>query len=169
MTVSSDEFRSVLGRVPTSVVVVSGQVDGAPIGVSVGSFSSVSLDPPLVGFFIAKSSRTWPLIEPTGLFVVSVLGAHQEAVSRVFARSGADKFATVTYRSNADGCPLIDGAAAWIECRLAGTSDAGDHVLVLGEVMRLAANGDIAPLVFLGGAYGRMSVDGGDRDPSAWD
>jgi 3-hydroxy-9,10-secoandrosta-1,3,5(10)-triene-9,17-dione monooxygenase reductase component len=169
MSIAGEEFRTVLGRVPTSVVVVSGHAGGKPVGVSVGSFSSVSLDPPLVGFFIAKSSRTWPLIEPSGAFAVSVLSADQEPVSRVFATSGADKFAAVTYQLSDDGCPLLDDAAAWIECRLSSTSDAGDHLLVLGEVIRLEANGNKVPLLFTGGTYGRMSVDAGTGGPSAWD
>ena len=90
---SQRDYRLVLGQVPTSVAIVTGISDGVPVGVSVGSFTSVYLEPPLVGFFITATSSTWPRIEPTGSFCVSILNEHQEALCRVFATRGADKFA----------------------------------------------------------------------------
>lgn len=152
---SSAAFRAALGRVPTSVAIVTGVHDGTPVGVAVGSFSSVSLDPPLVGFFIAEASRSWPLIEPSGSFCVSVLGDDQEAISRLFATSGADKFAGCSWRTTTNGQPLIDGAHAWFECDVEDVTAAGDHRLVLGRVRAMEVNpGRSAPLLFLGGVYG---------------
>src|SRR3546814_18417465 len=88
---SSTDCRNVMGRLPTGVVIVAGMVGGEPVGVAVGSFQSVSLDPPLVGFFIADTSSTWPVIAPSGGFFASIMGAAREVVSRHSAQRGAAK------------------------------------------------------------------------------
>lgn len=151
-------YRSVLGRVPTSVAVIAALRDGAPVGVSVGSFTSVSLDPPLVGFFIARSSTTWPHLEEAGGFCASVLASEQVELCRTFARPGADRFGACTWTPSPSGRPMIDGATAWIDCDLDQVVDAGDHLLVLGAVRSLHLADGSEPLVFLGGQYGAVAL-----------
>jgi len=160
------DYRTVLGRVPTSVAVIATMGADGPAGVSVGSFTSVSLDPPLVGFFISRTSTTWPRIRAGGGFCVSILGSRQEELSRTFASPGADRFGACSWRSSPSGWPMIDGAAAWIDCVLHSTAPAGDHDLVLGQVTGLDAPEVGAPLVFLGGRYGR--IDGLGQPGEEW-
>src|SRR4051794_7764276 len=100
-------YRQVLGRVPTSVAIIASTNGGGPVGVAVGSFTSVSLDPPLVGFLIATTSTTWPAIEATGGFCASVLHADHEQICRLFATRGADKFAACEWTSAPSGRPII--------------------------------------------------------------
>jgi 3-hydroxy-9,10-secoandrosta-1,3,5(10)-triene-9,17-dione monooxygenase reductase component len=156
------DFRRALGALPTGVAVVSSIVTGRPAGVVVGSLGSVSLTPPLVGFFIAETSTTWPLIEPAGGFCASVLSAGQESLSRLFATRGADKFASCRWEAAPSGRPIIAAAAAWYDCEIEATIPAGDHKLVLGRVVATGCAEDRDPLVFLGGAYGRVATSGGD-------
>jgi flavin reductase (DIM6/NTAB) family NADH-FMN oxidoreductase RutF len=120
---------------------------------TVGSFTSVSLDPPLVAFFPAKSSTSWPRIERAGAFCVNVLAADQQPVCRQLASKAAEKFTGVTHRSAASGSPIIDGVLAWIDCRLHAVHEVGDHLLVLGSVLALEATRDAQPLVFFRGGY----------------
>jgi flavin reductase (DIM6/NTAB) family NADH-FMN oxidoreductase RutF len=156
-------FRRVLGHFPTGVVVVTGlDPDGAPVGLAVGSFTSASLDPPLVAFFPDHSSSSWPRIAPTGRFCVNILGHDQEAVSRVFAMRGGDKFATLSWRAAPSGAPILDGVVAWIDCELEAVHPAGDHDVVLGRVRtldieRTDVDSSRQPLVFFQGGYGRFT------------
>ena len=153
------EFRRVLGHVPTGVTVVTAQCDGEPVGLAVGTFFSVSLEPPMVGFCAAKTSTSYPNVEVSGTFCANVLAADQESVSRVFASSGADKFRGLGWRPSADtGSPMVAGALAWIDCRIVSVTDAGDHVIVLGEVLSLEAPRDAAPLIFFRGGYHSIGV-----------
>ncbi|MFI9503722.1 flavin reductase family protein [Nocardia sp. NPDC052566] len=155
--VEPDRFRRVLGHLPTGVVVVSALYEDEPVGLTVGSFCSVSLDPPMIGFFPSKTSTSWPRIERTGRFVANILAEHQDEVSAVFARSGGAKFTHLRWRPSATGAPVLDGVAAWIDCEVASVTDAGDHVFVLARVLDLAATDDHHPLVFFRGGYARLS------------
>lgn len=151
-------FRRVLGHYPTGVCVITARgADGPPVGMVVGSFTSVSLDPPLVAFFPDKRSTSWPRIEATGRFCVNVLASDQQGLCRQFASSGGDKFAGVTHRLSANGSPILDGVIAWIDCTLHATHEAGDHLIVLGEVVALEVHNPAAPLLFYQGAYGEFS------------
>ncbi|MBL7524139.1 flavin reductase [Frankia sp. CNm7] len=151
-------FRRVLGNFPTGVAVITGlDQAGAPVGLAVGSFSSASLDPPLVAFFPDRSSSSWPRIAETGRFCVNILGYDQESVCRTFAVRGGDKFAELSWRSAPSGAPLLDGVVAWIDCDLEAVHPAGDHDLVLGRVRALDAGRSALPLVFFQGGYGRFS------------
>jgi flavin reductase (DIM6/NTAB) family NADH-FMN oxidoreductase RutF len=125
--------------------------DSEPVGLAVGSFSSISLDPPLVGFFVDRSSTTWPRVRRAGAFAVNVLGVHQEELCRRFGSKGADRFAGVRWRPGSGDAPLIDGALAWIECDIDAVVETGDHVLVMGAVRRLETGEDSRPLVFFRG------------------
>lgn len=153
----SDNFRKVLGRLPTGVVVVTGGNPSHPSGLVCGSFMSVSLEPPLVVVSPAKTSTSWPAIEAGGTFCANVLADGQENLARRFARSGGDKFTGVDWRpAPATGSPLLDGVAAWIDCRIYQRVDAGDHLLVLGEVLELSVQADAGALVFHRGGYRQL-------------
>lgn len=150
----SENFRSVLGRLPTGVVVITGGDPAQPSGLVVGSFMSVSLQPPLVAVCPAKSSTSWPAIEAGGQFCANVLAEGQEDVARRFAASGGDKYAGLSWSpAPATGSPLLEGVAAWIDCRIYERYEAGDHWLVLGEVLELSGLRDGGALVFHSGSF----------------
>lgn len=156
----SATYRQVLGHFPTGVTVITAVDDGEPVGLAVGSFSSVSLDPPLVAFFPGVSSSSWPKIESSGSFCVNVLAADQEDVCRRFASKDDDKFAGLGWSPAGSGSPRLDGALAWIDCDIESVTDAGDHFYVLGRVLDLGSDDgpDGGPLVFFRGGYGRFAV-----------
>jgi flavin reductase (DIM6/NTAB) family NADH-FMN oxidoreductase RutF len=154
-----DWYRRVLGQYPTGVCVIAADGPQAgPCGMVVGSFTSVSLDPPLIAFYPAKSSTSWPKIEAAGSFCVNILGAEQEDICRTFSAKSGDKFAGVSFhRAPQTGSPIIDGVVAWIDCDIEAVQDAGDHVLVLGRVRELDLHRPGLPLLFFQGGYGRFS------------
>lgn len=154
--VTPTHFRRVLGHFPTGVVVISAIDDGEPVGLAVGSFASVSLDPPMVGFFPDKASTSWPRIRRAGSFVVNVLGDHQQDICRAFAASGGDKFAGLDWHRASNGAPVLDDVTTWIECDIHDIMDAGDHWFVLGQVRDLAVTSDRGPLLFFQGRYARL-------------
>lgn len=150
-------YRQVLGHFPTGVTVVASQVDGHAMGLAIGSFFSISLDPPLVGFCVANTSSTWPRMAEGGVFGVSVLAEDQHETSGKFASKSDDKFAGVDWEpAPVTGSPLIHGAVAHIDCELQDQVVEGDHEIVVGLVRALDVHrGDVGPLLFFKGAYGR--------------
>jgi flavin reductase (DIM6/NTAB) family NADH-FMN oxidoreductase RutF len=153
------KFRQVLGHFPTGVTVITAAAADGPVGLAVGSFASVSLDPPLVAFFPGRGSSSWPRIEAAGSFCVNVLSAAQEEVCRRFASKGEDKFAGLGWRPAGSGAPLLDGVLAWIDCDIESVAEAGDHYAVTGRVRELEVGVDEAgPLLFYRGGYGRFAV-----------
>jgi len=154
------EFRRVMGRFPTGVVVVATRYHGRPYGMSVNSFASVSLDPLMLMFCAARDSSTWPYLRKAGRFAVSVLGAGQEEACRLFATKGADRFAGLSWSLNASGQPVLDDAIAWFDCVVADVYPGGDHKLVLGQVLNMREGVDGSPLVFHRGALSGLSVNG---------
>ena len=131
----SPHFRKVMGQLPTGVSVVTGHGDEGPAGLAVGSFMSVSLEPPLIAVSPALSSTSWPAIRDTGGFCVNVLGEGQAELARRFAVSGGDKFAALEWRHSPSGAPILAGAVAWIDCTIESEQVAGDHWLVVGAVV----------------------------------
>lgn len=154
--VDAAEFRRILGHYPTGVCAVTAMAGERPVGMVVGSFTSVSLDPMLVAFFPDKSSTTWPHIEATGHFCVNVLGDSQQQVCKALASKGADKFAGVEFHAARSGAPIIEGVLAWIDCALEAVHEAGDHYIVLGRVRELDLHADGSPLVFHKGGYSKV-------------
>jgi flavin reductase (DIM6/NTAB) family NADH-FMN oxidoreductase RutF len=153
--IDESRFRQVLGHFPTGVTVVAAKADGEPpVGLAVGSFFSVSLDPPLVGFCPGKSSSSWPKIEATGHFCVNILAEDQEDVARTFAGKGEDKFESVGWKPAGTGSPVIRDVLAWIDCAIEDVHDAGDHYIVTGRVHELKVEREGHPLVFFRGGYG---------------
>jgi len=152
---SSRRFRDVLGRFCTGVTVVTSMSGGRPVGMTCQSFSSVSLDPPLVLFCPAKTSRAWPQMQRAGVFCVNLLSHDQLELSNAFARKGADKFAGVSWRPSATGAPLLDGVLGWVDCTIYAVHEAGDHYVVIGRVMDLGVDEAPHPLLFYKGQYAR--------------
>jgi len=147
-------FRETLGNFPTGVVAITAMVDGEPAGMVVGSFTSVSLDPPLVAYLPMKSSGSYARIRQADRFCVNVLSVEQEELSRVFASRGVDKFAGVDWQLSAQGSPRLAGAVAWIDCAVESTLDGGDHDIVVGRVLALEPSRKGSPLLFFQGGYG---------------
>ena len=150
----SARYRQVLGHFPTGVCVVAAFHQDHPVGMAIGSFFSISLDPPLVGFCAAKGSSTWPKLRDAGKFCINILADDQEAVSRVFASKEADKFAGIGWDHSPLGSPRITGALAWIDCELSVVHEAGDHDMAIGAVHDLDVSREGGPLVFFRGGYG---------------
>jgi len=150
----SARFRQVLGHFPTGVCVVAGFHDDKPVGLAIGSFFSVSLAPPLVGFCAGKTSSTWPKLQAAGSFCINVLAEDQEDVSRVFASKEPDKFVGVGWDRSPLGSPRLHGALAWIDCRLHTVHEAGDHDIAVAAAHDLGVGHEGGPLVFFRGGYG---------------
>ncbi|MFF5013703.1 flavin reductase family protein [Streptomyces sp. NPDC001165] len=154
------EFRRVLGHFATGVTVITAPpADGSasPSGFACQSFSSLSLDPPLVCFMVGRTSTTWPRIARAGVFCVNVLGADQGELCRAFAISGADKFAGVAHSpAPVSGSPRLAGATAWIDCTIHAVHTGGDHLIVVGRVNALGATEQGDPLLFHRGRFGRL-------------
>ncbi len=147
-------FRHVLGHYPTGVAVITASGPDGPIGMAMNSFTSVSLDPPLVLFCPALSSGTWPGIREAGAIAVNVLSSGQQEVSRTFARRDVDRFAGLAWTPGSSGAPLLLDALGWLECRVQAEYPAGDHVVVIAAIERMGVHDDLAdPLVFFRGGY----------------
>ncbi|MEV0172789.1 flavin reductase family protein [Streptomyces sp. NPDC050803] len=153
--VGQAEFRRVLGNFATGVTVVTAEGGDGPAGFACQSFSSLSLDPPLVAFMVGRTSTTWPRIARAGAFCVNVLAAHQGELCRGFAVSGGDKFAGVEYdAAPVSGAPRLTGALAWIDCTIHAVHTGGDHLIVVGRVDALGTGDeDGQPLLFHKGRF----------------
>ena len=156
MAPEPNTFRSVLGHFASGIVIVTSGLNDQPIGLTAQSFTSLSLDPPLVLFCPAKTSTTWPKVRQTGKFCVNVLGEHQQETCQQFAVSGGNKFGGVEWAWNDDGLPVIDGCIAYIDCTLHQVHDAGDHEIAIGAVNDLRVGEPARPLLFYQGAYRQL-------------
>ncbi len=152
-------FRKVLGRFPTGVTIVTAMDDSRPVGLAVGSFTSVSLDPPLVAFLPTKSSASWAAVERSGFFCVNVVAADQQAVTGTFASKAEDKFAGVDWDpAPITGSPRLAGCLAWMDCKVHAVHEGGDHWIVVGAVQEMdVEERDVGPLLFYTGAYGSFA------------
>lgn len=159
--IDSKVFRQALGQFCSGVVIATGCLDGEPAGFAAQSFSSLSLDPPLVALFPGKQSSSWPKLRDSGSFCINILGDDQRSLCEQFARSGIDKFAGLDWRTGATGSPILPGVLAYVDCELEAEHDGGDHTIVVGRVRELAIErGDGAPLLFFRGAYGSFAAAG---------
>jgi flavin reductase len=151
------DFRSTVGAFATGVTVVTTRGDEHAYGMTANAFSSVSLDPPLVLVCVIHPSEGATHIQENRCFAVNILHAEQEPISRYFASRdrprGRDAFGEVPHRIGASGSPILDGAVAYLDCRLHATHEAGDHLIFIGEVLELGFEPDAEPLVFHGGRY----------------
>ncbi|NEN78317.1 flavin reductase family protein [Nocardioides zeae] len=147
-----------MGTFATGVVVVTALDEERPVGMTVQSFASLSLRPPLVVFAPARTSRTWPLVRRAGWFCVNVLAEDQAHVAAAMA-SGGDRFRDVDWRPGLGGQPLLDGALAHVEATVQTVHDSGDHDLVVGRVRRVERVRDAAPLLYHRSAYARLVAE----------
>ena len=151
--IDARQFRNALGQFATGVTIVTTfDSAGRPTGMTASSFNSVSLEPPLVLWSLARSAQSLSAFQESGHFAVHVLGRDQQAMSNRFARSGEDKFAGLDFERSAEGVPLFDGCAARFLCRTAYQYEGGDHVILVGEVVEFSTS-DREPLLFHGGSY----------------
>lgn len=163
----SGHFRSIMGHFPTGVTVVTATKDNKPAGFTIGSFTSVSLEPPLVGFLPQHGSATMTAIEESGSFCVNVLSDAQSDLCWNFAKSGTDdtRFDGVDWHAAPSGSPILDRAVAWIDCAVEEVHTMGDHLFVLGRVGALDADANHdgeppMPLLFFKGSLGGFSAAG---------
>ncbi len=146
------ELREALAHVPTSVVVVTTMDGTEPVGSTIGSLVSVSLDPPLVAYFAMKTSSTLRAVRRARAFSVNVLAGGQDELARAFARSREERFRSVAWTRGPGGMPHLDGALMALDCHLEEVLTVGDHEMVVGRVIGLtAARPSLEPLVFARG------------------
>jgi 3-hydroxy-9,10-secoandrosta-1,3,5(10)-triene-9,17-dione monooxygenase reductase component len=151
------EFRSVLGRFASGVTIVTASTVNGPVGMTLQSFTALSLRPPLILFAPAKTSRAWPLIHRTGHFTVNLLGVDQEDLSTKFAMSQADKFTGVDWApSGQHGDPQLAGCIGWIDCAVHNVHAEGDHYIVVGRVLDLVEGEATDPLLFYRSGYRKL-------------
>jgi 3-hydroxy-9,10-secoandrosta-1,3,5(10)-triene-9,17-dione monooxygenase reductase component len=153
-TISPEQYRKVMGRLPTGVVAITGvDDDGDELGFIVGSFHSLSLDPPIVTFSVGHTSSTWPRIRRRQVFTANVLSSTQVDACRALAGKGAGKFASLSYTAGPLGAPRLRDSIAWIDCSVQAEVLVGDHFMVIGTVGGMeAADGE--PLLFQAGQFG---------------
>jgi 3-hydroxy-9,10-secoandrosta-1,3,5(10)-triene-9,17-dione monooxygenase reductase component len=154
--VDPEHLRRTMGHVPTGVAVVTALHDGRPAGLTVGSFTSVSLQPPLVSFTVDRAARSWPSIEAAGVFCVNILAGDQVELCRLFSSRETAKFRSVRWRAAASGSPVLEGVLAWVDCDVDRVLEGGDHHLVIGRVRELDVARQVAPLLFYRGGFGRV-------------
>jgi flavin reductase len=154
--VSGDELRAVMGRFPAGVAVVTVEVDGQRVGLTVASLVSLSLEPPLVGVAVRRDAALHELLREAGAFAVSMLAAGQEALAQHFAR-GVPPIALwqrIPLReAEFHGPPQLDGAVGWLRCRTVAEHETGDHTFFVGEVDSAELGPGNRPLVFHGQSY----------------
>jgi flavin reductase (DIM6/NTAB) family NADH-FMN oxidoreductase RutF len=148
-------FRETLGHYPSGITVIAGHDGDRPIGFTCQSFYSVSMEPPLISFSVMKTSTSYPPIRETGHFSVNVLAGDQTAISNQFAKSGTDKWTAVEWHPSRAGNPLICGSLMWLDCAIHAEHEAGDHFIVVGEVLDTSdhAAEDELPLLYYRGRY----------------
>ncbi len=151
-------LRRTFGNFPTGVTVVSAAPEGEPVGMTVGSFFSVSLDPPLVGFCADMGSSSWPRMAEAGHFAVNLLASDQAQLSSRFAGPDDDRFAGVEWRPAPSGAPLLADIIGWIDCATEQVFEAGDHWIIIGRIVAFEVERDALPLVFWRGGYGSFDA-----------
>jgi len=153
-TFSAQQFRAALGMFATGVTIVTARdADGAPIGLTANSFNSVSLDPPLVLWSLAREAGSMPHFSRGSHYAIHILAAEQRALAERFSRKQRDRFAGVVFREGHSGAPVIEGAAAVFECFNRSRYAEGDHVIFVGEVEHCSRRAGVQPLIFHGGRY----------------
>lgn len=162
-------LRNAFGRYATGVVVVTTQSDdGVPTGVTVNSFTSVSLDPPLVLFCLVNRANSYGVWERAEHFTMNILTQAQQHISNAFARPSSNPWGSVAFRAGHNGCAVLDGAAASLECRKFAHYPGGDHLIIVGQVTRVHGADAPGPLVFYRGKYGTYwGVDFGAPPPDS--
>ncbi|MEU0112701.1 flavin reductase family protein [Streptomyces bobili] len=151
---SPDLLRSVFRRHAAGVAVITAPGDGGPVGFTATSLTSVSAEPPMLSFGIGTGASSWPAVSAAGHVGVHILGDHQRELAATFARSGADRFgAPTSWRAGPEGVPVLDDVLAWLVCRVVARVPAGDHRIVLAEVVLGDPAGVGRPLLYHQGRF----------------
>jgi flavin reductase (DIM6/NTAB) family NADH-FMN oxidoreductase RutF len=148
-----DELRRAFGMFPSGVAAICALVDSAPVGMVASSFTSVSLKPALVSICVAHSSTTWPALRNAPRLGLSVMGADQEGLARQLASKSGDRFAEVGWEAASDQAVFVHGSALWLDCRIDDEVAAGDHNIVVMEVLDAVAYPETSPIVFHGSRF----------------
>ena len=159
------ELRRLMGHFATGVTVITTRGEAQDYGMTATAFSSVSLDPPLILVCIITGATGAEVIPANGVFAVNILSSEQEAISNYFVSKdrprGRDAFGEIPHREVATGAPVIDGVAAFVDCRLVSTHEEGDHLIFIGEVLALGVDPEVEPLIFHGGGYRALHAEDG--------
>lgn len=152
-------FREALGHYASGITVITTHIDDEPIGFTCQSFYSVSMSPPLVSFSVMRSSASYPRIRQAGRFAVNILSAEQAKISNQFARRGTDKWHGVEWQQSPLGNPAIAGSLYWLDCEIHAEHEAGDYLIVIGEVkaFNLQKAADSQPLLYFKGQYRNLA------------
>lgn len=160
MPIDTRKLRKVLGCYATGVAVITARTcDGHHIAVTVNSFSSVSLDPPLVLFALVRSANVLAGFQQTASFAVNILGRRQQALSNMFARPSSARWEETDFIHATNGCALFAESLAHLECDKIAELDGGDHLIFLGRVTDFHIRAEDDPLLFYRGAYGTFTHD----------
>lgn len=157
--IDSADLRRTLGCFPTGVAIVTtADQDGAPVGLTISSFNSVSMDPPLILWSLALNAASLPVFRSSGGFAINILSADQADLPRVFSSPVEERFADLDWQPGLDGHPVLGGTAAVIECKTYARYDGGDHEIMLGQVLRHRST-DLTPLVYGKGRLAPLFLD----------
>jgi flavin reductase (DIM6/NTAB) family NADH-FMN oxidoreductase RutF len=158
--IDSQQFRRMLGQFATGVTIITARDDeGCPVGVTASSFNAVSLDPPLILWSIGKNAHSYPVYAKANHFAVHVLGDGQRSLSERFSRALTDKFAELDFQFGESGAPLLPDCLARFECEVEHRYEGGDHLILVGRVLRLESATEAAkPLIFYQGRYAALAA-----------
>jgi flavin reductase (DIM6/NTAB) family NADH-FMN oxidoreductase RutF len=155
--VDDQKFKEALGQLPTGISIIATKFDNHLFGLTVNSFTSVSLHPPLVSFCLNKNSSSAKAFNSNNSFAVSILAENQANLSKHFASSNYNKFANIQYIiGESSDCPLIAGAICWLECNKLHKYEVGDHIVFVGEVVTAKINNDLKPLIYYARNYWQL-------------
>ncbi|PID46858.1 MAG: hypothetical protein CSB47_01870 [Proteobacteria bacterium] len=159
-TFDTETFRKALGQFPTGVTIVTTMSnEGEPVGMTVSSFNTLSMNPPLIAWSIDHKARSLSFFENAEYFAVNVLNEHQQDLSNLFACPGADKFNETEFTEGLGRAPLLPGCVAQFECRTWNTYPGGDHTIIIGEVLELRHDDSQRALVFYQSQYAAVKQD----------
>lgn len=150
---SADGLRNAYAHFPTGVTAICSLVEGVPVGMAASSFTSVSLDPPLVSVCVARSSKTWPILRAASHVGVSVLSEDHGIVARALAAKSGNRFVSVDWTAEQEGSIFVSGSVLWLECTIVREIPAGDHEIILLGVERVGSNSAVSPIIFHGSRF----------------
>jgi flavin reductase (DIM6/NTAB) family NADH-FMN oxidoreductase RutF len=157
-SLTPDVLRRAFASFPSGITAVAAIREGRPRGLAASSFTSVSLDPPLVSVCIARTSTTWPALRMVPRFGLSVLAAGHDQIARSLAARGIDRFAEVSWEHTPQGAVFVHGSALWLECTRYDEFPAGDHEIVLLRIQQLRTYPEVSPLVFHGSKFRQLTA-----------
>jgi flavin reductase (DIM6/NTAB) family NADH-FMN oxidoreductase RutF len=151
-------LRSAFAAYPSGVTAIAGLVDDVPVGMAASSFTSVSLDPPLVSVCVARTSSTWPILRRAPHIGVSVLAAGHGGIARALAAKSGDRFGNLDWEAAPGGAVLVRGSTLWMSCTIDSVLPAGDHEIALLRIHELQVFPDVQPLIFHGSSYRQLAL-----------